>query len=97
VAILTFIALLVGTVTAIYCIGIDLAYPFIGTYTVPADELLEDDDLLGLLAEATNPISSNTKFTAGDQNNYDSRRENNSLEPAADGGLSAYDSYMKQQ
>jgi len=40
-------ALLVGTVTAIYCIGIDLAQPFIGTYTVPAEQLLDDaEDIL---------------------------------------------------
>ncbi|CAB9515231.1 expressed unknown protein [Seminavis robusta] len=45
-------ALLVGTVTAIYCIGVDLAYPFIGTYTVPADQLLENDDLLKLIDNA---------------------------------------------
>ena len=34
--------LLVGTLTAIYCIGIDLAQPFLGTYTVPAEQLLDD-------------------------------------------------------
>ena len=34
---------LVATLTAIYCIGIDLNQPFIGTYTVPAEQLLEDE------------------------------------------------------
>lgn len=43
-------SILVGTVTAIYCIGIDLSNPFIGTYTVPADQLLEDSgELLELI------------------------------------------------
>mmetsp|Transcript_43651 Transcript_43651/g.105837 ORF Transcript_43651/g.105837 Transcript_43651/m.105837 type:complete len:291 (-) Transcript_43651:90-962(-) len=36
--------LLVGTITAIYCIGIDLSYPFVGTYCVPSDRLLEESD-----------------------------------------------------
>jgi hypothetical protein len=36
--------LLVGTITAIYCIGIDLNFPFVGTYTVPADRLLNESD-----------------------------------------------------
>ncbi|KAL3909304.1 MAG: hypothetical protein SGARI_002669 [Bacillariaceae sp.] len=36
--------LLVGTITAIYAIGIDLNYPFVGTYTVPADRLLNESD-----------------------------------------------------
>jgi hypothetical protein len=36
--------LLVGTITAIYCIGIDLNYPFVGTYCVPSDRLLEESD-----------------------------------------------------
>lgn len=36
--------LLVGTITAIYAIGIDLNYPFVGTYTVPADRLLDESD-----------------------------------------------------
>lgn len=45
--------LLVGTLTAIFCIGIDLTYPFIGTYTVPAEQLLEDnDELIRLIGEA---------------------------------------------
>jgi hypothetical protein len=43
-------SLLVGTLTAIYCIGLDLAQPFVGTYTVPAQQLLEDnDELLALI------------------------------------------------
>jgi hypothetical protein len=43
-------SLLVGTVTAIYCIGLDLTQPFVGTYTVPAEQLLEDnDELLALI------------------------------------------------
>jgi Protein of unknown function (DUF4239) len=53
-------ALLVGTVTAICCIGVDLAYPFIGTYTVPADQLLLDNDELLQLIAATNNTSSPT-------------------------------------
>ena len=54
-------SLLVGTITAIYCIGIDLAQPFIGTYTVPAEQLLEDnDELLASIqtGAAISPVSS---------------------------------------
>ena len=41
---------LVGTITAIYCIGIDLTQPFIGTYTVPANQLVDEQmDLMELV------------------------------------------------
>ena len=47
-------SLLVGTLTAIFCIGIDLNNPFVGTYTIPADQLLdESEDLLSLIQDAT--------------------------------------------
>jgi len=48
--------LLVGTLTAIYCIGIDLSSPFVGTYVVPADQLLDEaEDLLTLIRETFTP------------------------------------------
>lgn len=48
--------LLVGTLTAIYCIGIDLSYPFVGTYTVPAEQLLDDnDEILGMICDSSRP------------------------------------------
>jgi len=47
-------ALLVGTLTAIYCIGIDLSSPFVGTYVVAADQLLDEaEDLLTLIRETS--------------------------------------------
>uniref|UniRef100_A0A7S0B1Z3 Uncharacterized protein n=1 Tax=Minutocellus polymorphus TaxID=265543 RepID=A0A7S0B1Z3_9STRA len=52
--------LLVGTLTAIYCIGIDLASPFVGTYVVPADQLLDEaEDLLTLIRETFTPSPNN--------------------------------------
>ena len=52
-------SLLVGTLTAIYCIGIDLSSPFVGTYVVAADQLLDEaEDLLTLIREtSTKPVS----------------------------------------
>jgi hypothetical protein len=47
-------SLLVGTLTAIYCIGIDLSSPFVGTYVVAADQLLDEaEDLLTLIRETS--------------------------------------------
>lgn len=43
-----------GTLTAIYCIGIDLSSPFVGTYVVAADQLLDEaEDLLTLIRETS--------------------------------------------
>ena len=47
-------SLLVGTLTAIYCIGIDLSSPFVGTYVVAADQLLDEaEDLLTLIRDTS--------------------------------------------
>lgn len=125
-------ALLVSTVTAIYCIGFDLAYPFIGTYTVPADQLLENDELIRLIGGAATTTSSSSESqvdggetgkwqeerpeqdgdfpllqscdiqakptTANSQGqvNFNSGGES-SHEPAADGGMSLYDEYMRSR
>jgi len=57
-------SLLVGTLTAIVCIGIDLNNPFVGTYTVPADQLLdESEDLISLIQDTA--TSTATTGTAG--------------------------------
>ena len=62
--------LLVGTLTAIYCIGIDLSSPFVGTYVVPADQLLEEgEDLLTLIRESfTPPANGSGGSRSGDIN-----------------------------
>ena len=62
--------LLVGTLTAIYCIGIDLSSPFVGTYVVPADQLLDEaEDLLTLIRETfTPPANGSGERISGDIN-----------------------------
>ena len=58
--------LLVGTLTAIYCIGIDLSSPFVGTYVVPADQLLEEgEDLLTLIRESFTPPANGSGGSRG--------------------------------
>lgn len=59
-------SLLVGTLTAIYCIGIDLSSPFVGTYVVAADQLLDEaEDLLTLIRETSTKSVQEPNGSAG--------------------------------
>ena len=62
-------SLLVGTLTAIYCIGIDLSSPFVGTYVVAADQLLDEaEDLLTLIRETSTKSVQKANGGTGDVN-----------------------------
>jgi Protein of unknown function (DUF4239) len=74
-------ALLVGTITAIYCIGIDLSYPFVGTYTVPADRLLDESDEIMREIKATFPDRQLLEIMNGMNGVVEEEEEEASLPP----------------
>ena len=78
--------LLVGTITAIYCIGIDLNYPFVGTYTVPADRLLDESDELMRLIKGTFPGQSEVvaEMLSGRRGEIVQEDRQHSLSPTAE-------------
>ena len=88
-------ALLVGTVTAIYCIGIDLAQPFIGTYTIPAEQLLVEGNtnLLQQIDSACHNIIDTTQHIdnkndgVASTKNYEEENNNRSAPSTTHGDL----------
>ena len=71
-----------GTLTAIYCIGIDLSSPFVGTYVVAADQLLDEaEDLLTLIRETSTKSVQEVNGGTSDVNGAEAYPTTNAIAP----------------